>query len=142
MQTLPIKKFLLETYGCQMNTADSELVEGILIDLGLEKTQDLDDADAIFLNTCAIRENAEVKVHSRLGNLHKIKQSKPHLIIGVLGCMAQNLKDDLLKNKPYVDIILGPDSYRNIPKLMSRHLVEKKKKAKFKPFCLTIIIGN
>ncbi len=125
MQTLPIKKFVLETYGCQMNTADSELVEGILIDLGLEKTQDLDDADAIFLNTCAIRENAEVKVHSRLGNLHKIKQSKPHLIIGVLGCMAQNLKDDLLKNKPYVDIILGPDSYRNIPKLMSRHLVEK-----------------
>ena len=126
MQTLPIKKFLLETYGCQMNTADSELVEAILIDLGLEKTQDLDDADAIFLNTCAIRENAEVKVHSRLGNLHKIKQSKPHLIIGVLGCMAQNLKDDLLKNKPYVDIILGPDSYRNIPKLMSRHLIEKK----------------
>ena len=126
MQTFPIKKFVLETYGCQMNTADSELVESILIDLGLEKTQDLDDADAIFLNTCAIRENAEVKVHSRLGNLHKIKKSKPHLIIGVLGCMAQNLKDDLLKNKPYVDIILGPDSYRNIPKLMSRHLVEKK----------------
>ncbi|MDC1145369.1 tRNA (N6-isopentenyl adenosine(37)-C2)-methylthiotransferase MiaB [Candidatus Marinimicrobia bacterium] len=126
MQPLPIKKFVLETYGCQMNTADSELVEGILLNLGLEKTQDLHDADAIFLNTCAIRENAEVKVHSRLGNLHKIKRSKPHLIIGVLGCMAQNLKDDLLKNKPYVDIILGPDSYRNIPKLMNRHLTEKK----------------
>ena len=126
MQTLPIKKFVLETYGCQMNTADSELVEGILLDLGLEKTQDLHEADAIFLNTCAIRENAEVKVHSRLGNLRKIKQVKPELIIGVLGCMAQNLKDDLLKNKPYVDIILGPDSYRNIPKLMNRHLIEKK----------------
>ena len=126
MESLPIKKFVLETYGCQMNTADSELVEGILLNLGLEKTQDLHDADAIFLNTCAIRENAEVKVHSRLGNLHKIKRSKPHLIIGVLGCMAQNLKDDLLKNKPYVDIILGPDSYRNIPKLMNRHLTEKK----------------
>ena len=67
MQPLPIKKFVLETYGCQMNTADSELVEGILLNLGLEKTQDLHDADAIFLNTCAIRENAEVKVHSRLG---------------------------------------------------------------------------
>jgi len=126
MQSLPIKKFVLETYGCQMNTADSELVEGILLNLGLEKTQDLNDADAIFLNTCAIRENAEVKVHSRLGNLHKIKKLKPHLIIGVLGCMAQNLKDDLLKNKPYVDIILGPDSYRNIPKLMNRHLTEEK----------------
>jgi tRNA-2-methylthio-N6-dimethylallyladenosine synthase len=86
MQTLPIKKFVLETYGCQMNTADSELVEGILLDLGLEKTQDLHEADAIFLNTCAIRENAEVKVHSRLGNLRKIKQVKPELIIGVLGC--------------------------------------------------------
>ena len=126
MESLPIKKFVLETYGCQMNTADSELVEGILLKLGLEKTQDLHDADAIFLNTCAIRENAEVKVHSRLGNLHKIKRSKPHLIIGVLGCMAQNLKDDLLKNKPYVDIILGPDSYRKIPDLLNRHITDNK----------------
>ena len=121
-----IKKFALETYGCQMNVADSELVEGILTNLGLEKTADYDEADAIFLNTCAIRENAETKVHSKLGNLHKIKLNKPHLIIGVLGCMAQNLKDDLLKNKPYVDIILGPDSYRKIPDLINRHVKDNK----------------
>ena len=126
MNSSIIKKFALETYGCQMNVADSELVEGILTNLGLEKTVDYDEADAIFLNTCAIRENAETKVHSKLGNLHKIKLNKPHLIIGVLGCMAQNLKDDLLKNKPYVDIILGPDSYRKIPDLINRHVKDNK----------------
>ena len=126
MNSSIIKKFALETYGCQMNVADSELVEGILTNLGLEKTADYDEADAIFLNTCAIRENAETKVHSKLGNLHKIKLNKPHLIIGVLGCMAQNLKDDLLKNKPYVDIILGPDSYRKIPELINRHVKDNK----------------
>ena len=126
MNSSMIKKFALETYGCQMNVADSELVEGILTNLGLEKTADYDEADAIFLNTCAIRENAETKVHSKLGNLHKIKLNKPHLIIGVLGCMAQNLKDDLLKNKPYVDIILGPDSYRKIPDLINRHVKDNK----------------
>ena len=126
MESSVIKKFALETYGCQMNVADSELVEGILTNLGLEKTANYDEADAIFLNTCAIRENAETKVHSKLGNLHKIKLNKPHLIIGVLGCMAQNLKDDLLKNKPYVDIILGPDSYRKIPDLINRHVKNNK----------------
>ena len=126
MESSVIKKFALETYGCQMNVADSELVEGILTNLGLERTADYDEADAIFLNTCAIRENAETKVHSKLGNLHKIKLNKPHLIIGVLGCMAQNLKDDLLKNKPYVDIILGPDSYRKIPDLINRHVKDNK----------------
>ena len=126
MNNIQIKKFALQTYGCQMNVADSELVEGILTNLGLEKTSNYDEADAIFLNTCAIRENAETKVHSKLGNLHKIKLNKPHLIIGVLGCMAQNLKDDLLKNKPYVDIILGPDSYRKIPDLINRHIADNK----------------
>ena len=126
MNSSVIKKFAIQTYGCQMNVADSELVEGILTNLGLEKTADYEEADAIFLNTCAIRENAETKVHSKLGNLHKIKLNKPHLIIGVLGCMAQNLKDDLLKNKPYVDIILGPDSYRKIPDLLNRHITDNK----------------
>ena len=126
MNNNQIKKFALQTYGCQMNVADSELVEGILTNLGLEKTSNYDEADAIFLNTCAIRENAETKVHSKLGNLHKIKLNKPHLIISVLGCMAQNLKDDLLKNKLYVDIILGPDSYRKIPDLINRHITDNK----------------
>ena len=108
-----------------MNVADSELVEGILTNLGLEKTADYDEADAIFLNTCAIRENAETKVHSKLGNLHKIKLNKPHLIIGVLGCMAQNLKDSILQSKTYVDIVLGPDSYRKIIDLIQDRKKEK-----------------
>jgi len=95
------KTYLIETYGCQMNVADSELVEGILNKIGMQKTTVVDDADAIFLNTCAIRENAESKIHSRLGNLYKLKLNKPELIIGVLGCMAQNLKDDLLISDKY-----------------------------------------
>lgn len=122
---LKVKRYALESYGCQMNMADSELVDGILKDIGLKKTKNLNDADAIFVNTCAIRENAEKKIHSRLGNFYKLKREKPHLIIGVLGCMAQNLKNDLLKNKPYIDIILGPDSYRNLPKLMNRHMMDQ-----------------
>ncbi len=101
-----------------MNVADSELVESILIDEGYEKSFDVNDADAIFVNTCAIREQAEEKVHSQLGRYNLIKKNKPETIIGVLGCMAQNLKDDILESKPYVDIILGPDSYRNIPSIL------------------------
>ena len=105
MDSSVIKKFALETYGCQMNVADSELVEGILTNLGLEKTANYDEADAIFLNTCAIRENAETKVHSKLGNLHKIKLNKPHLIIGVLGCIcllytSPSPRDDVISRMP------------------------------------------
>ena len=94
MNTSIIKKFALETYGCQMNVADSELVEGILTNLGLEKTSDYDEADAIFLNTCAIRENAETKVHSKLGNLQKIKKCqnahRTHDLAETVGKQRQN----------------------------------------------------
>ncbi len=103
-----------------MNVADSELVESILIDEGYEKSDDINSADAIFVNTCAIREQAEEKIHSQLGRYNLIKKNKPEILIGVLGCMAQNLKDDILDSKPYVDIILGPDSYRNIPSILKR----------------------
>jgi len=105
-----------------MNVADSELVESILIDEGYKKSRDIDSADVIFVNTCAIREQAEEKVHSQLGRYNLIKKNKPEIIIGVLGCMAQNLKDDILDSKPYVDIILGPDSYRNIPSFLNRRV--------------------
>jgi tRNA-2-methylthio-N6-dimethylallyladenosine synthase len=101
-----------------MNVADSELVESILIDEGYEKSDNINSADAIFVNTCAIREQAEEKVHSQLGRYNLIKKNKPKTLIGVLGCMAQNLKEDILESKPYVDIILGPDSYRNIPSIL------------------------
>ena len=103
-----------------MNVADSELVESILKGEGYSKAAQLYGADAIFVNTCAIREHAEEKVHSQLGRYDLIKKESPKTIIGVLGCMAQNLKHDLLENRPFVDIILGPDSYRKLPGLLSR----------------------
>ena len=114
------KTYYLETYGCQMNVADSELVESILTREGFCATKNMHAADAIFVNTCAIREHAEEKVHSRLGIFYQVKKERPEVIIGVLGCMAQNLKDELLENKPYIDIILGPDSYRSLPDVFSR----------------------
>ncbi len=119
-------KYYLETFGCQMNVADSEMIEGILQSKGYYPIKRMDIADIIFVNTCAIREHAEEKVHSRLGVFSKIKNNKPNVIIGVLGCMAQHLKDDILDSKPYVDIILGPDSYRKLPKLLERNKVDKK----------------
>ena len=114
------KTFFIETYGCQMNLSDTELVESLLVKEGYKKTTNIQDANAIFVNTCAIRDRAEEKVHSQLGRYDLIKKSKPNTIIGVLGCMAQNLKHDLLETRPYVDIILGPDSYRKLPELLNR----------------------
>jgi len=111
-------KYFVETYGCQMNEYDSELVGKILGDLGYSKSNKIEEADAIFLNTCSIREKAEETVHNRLDSLAYLKKQKKHLLIGVLGCMAQNLKDVLLESKPYVDIILGPDSYRKLPEII------------------------
>ena len=126
------KSYFIETYGCQMNVADSELVSGLLTREGFSETKDIYTADAIFVNTCAIREHAEDKVHSRLGYYHQIKRKNPKTIIGVLGCMAQNLKEDILESKPFVDIVLGPDSYRRLPEMIrersneSSHLVDTK----------------
>ena len=119
------KTYFIETYGCQMNVYDSELVATQLEKSGYEKTNNIDLADVIFLNTCAIREKAEETVHNRLSNLHVLKKKNPKLILGVLGCMAQNLKNDLLESKPYVDVILGPDSYRRIPELIKSREYEK-----------------
>ena len=118
------ESFFIETYGCQMNVADSELISGMLIKEGLKPSDDIENADIIFVNTCAIREHAEDKVHSRLGFYNKLKKDKPEIIIGVLGCMAQNLKDNILQNKTFVDIVLGPDSYRKIIDLIQ----DRKKK--------------
>jgi len=116
-----------------MNVADSELVSAMLLDAGYAETKNINNADAIFVNTCAIREHAEDKVHSRLGYYHKIKNEKPSTIIGVLGCMAQNLKENILESKPYVDIVLGPDSYRKLPEMLyhrsnknNNHIVDTK----------------
>lgn len=120
------KSYYIETYGCQMNVADSELIEGILQKEGFTHSTNIKDASAIFINTCAVRDHAEAKVHSRLGYFNKIKKENPEVIIGMLGCMAQNLKDEILENKPYVDIVLGPDSYRKLPNMLNNRIKEQK----------------
>ena len=113
-------KYYIETYGCQMNVYDSELVAGILEKCGYQLTSKIHKADIIFLNTCAIREKAEETIHNRLKNLEHLKREKPEILLGILGCMAQNLKNELLESKPYVDVILGPDSYRRIPGIIQQ----------------------
>ncbi|MBA65863.1 MAG: tRNA (N6-isopentenyl adenosine(37)-C2)-methylthiotransferase MiaB [Candidatus Marinimicrobia bacterium] len=119
------KKYYIETYGCQMNVADSELIEAMLENEGYIVSNDPWKSDVIFINTCSIREKAEEKIHSQLGRWDLIKKQKPEILIGVLGCMAQNLKQDLLENRPFVDIVLGPDSYRNLPTLLKRKLKDR-----------------
>ncbi len=109
------RKVFIETYGCQMNVSDSELMTGILTQAGHQTVSDIEDADVILLNTCAIRENAETKVINRLEHLNHRKRRDGNLVIGVCGCMAQHLRDKLLKAAPYVDIVMGPDVYRNLP---------------------------
>jgi len=109
------KQFYIETYGCQMNLSDSELMAGILINHGYQQADSIDDADIILVNTCAVREHAESRVLGHLADLNKYKQKRPDLILGVCGCMAQHLKEKLIEAAPYVDIAMGPDSYRNLP---------------------------
>ena len=109
-----------------MNVSDSELVESVLIKEGYNPIDSPDNADLLFINTCSIREHAEDKVHSLLGRYNQLKKNRPAMVIGVLGCMAQSLKHDILENKPYVDIVLGPDSYRRLPDLLNRHKKDNK----------------
>lgn len=121
------KKVYIETYGCQMNQSDSEIVGAIVEENGLEVIEDINQADIIFVNTCSIRDNAEQRVKNRLGEFEAIKKKKPELRIGVLGCMAERMKEELFKENKSVDIIVGPDSYRDIPKLLN--LAESGQKA-------------
>ncbi len=112
--------FYIETYGCQMNVYDSEIIIAILQQEGLEEVDSPDNADLVLLNTCSVRDLAEQKVHTRLGQLRMIQeQTNPSMKMGIVGCMAQNLKKDILRKKPYVNFILGPDSYRHLPELIS-----------------------
>ena len=109
------KKVYVETYGCQMNISDGELMEGILVEKGYEVATSAEEADVIIVNTCAIREHAEERVLGRVGQLYGIKKERPEVIIGVTGCMAQRLGDHLLQRAPYVDLVMGPDGYRSLP---------------------------
>jgi tRNA-2-methylthio-N6-dimethylallyladenosine synthase len=112
------RKLFLESYGCQMNFSDSEIVASILQKEGYESTRNMDEADLILVNTCAIRDNAEQRVRNRLAEFSRIKRNKPEAIIGVLGCMAERLKSKLLEEEHLVDVVVGPDAYRDLPNLI------------------------
>lgn len=105
----------IETYGCQMNVADTEIVLGILKKQGFDVTDKPENADVVLLNTCSIRDNAEQRIYGRLGNLKTLKQDKPELVLGILGCMAERLRKDLIEDKKVVDLVVGPDEYRRLP---------------------------
>ncbi len=113
------KKVYIETYGCQMNVADSEVVVSILVDSGFKLTDKINDAELILINTCSIRENAEQRVWGRLDVISHLKREKPGMVVGVIGCMAERLKEKFLETDKLVDIVVGPDAYRDLPLLIS-----------------------
>ena len=113
-----MKKLYIETYGCQMNVADSEVVASVMQMAGYESTENLEEADAVFLNTCSVRDNAEQKIYHRLEALAAIRRKRP-LIIGVLGCMAERAQQDLLENH-HADLVAGPDAYLSLPDLIAQ----------------------
>ena len=121
----PFRKLYIETYGCQMNVADSEIIAGVLTSNDFELTKQIESADLILLNTCSIRKNAEDKVFKRLQSLKKYKQANKNLLIGVVGCMAEHSQTELLENK-IVDLIAGPDNYIALPKLIQNEYTNGK----------------
>jgi tRNA-2-methylthio-N6-dimethylallyladenosine synthase len=117
-QTGKSRKLYIESYGCQMNYSDSEIVASILEKDGFDTTSDIELADVVFLNTCSIREKAEQTVRNRLLQINILKKQKPEMLVGVLGCMAERLKSKLLEEEKIVDLVAGPDSYRDLPRLI------------------------
>lgn len=115
-----LRKFYIESYGCAMNFSDSEIVASILGGAGFGPTRDMEEADLILINTCSIREKAEENVRQRLSIFNKLKRQKPDVLIGVLGCMAERLKAKLLEQEKLVDIVVGPDAYRDLPNLLAK----------------------
>ena len=120
------KQVYIETYGCQMNSNDSEVVVAILEQDGFEYTEEITHADLILLNTCSIREHAENRVFQRLNVIKKLRKNKPNLLIGVIGCMAERLRDQLFDNDLLADVVAGPDAYRELPHLVSIAINSKK----------------
>ena len=115
----PRKTAYVETYGCQMNISDGELMSGVLASHGYQLVDTPDQADVVLVNTCAIREHAEQRVLGRVSQLNGLKEKNPDLILGVTGCMAQRMGEDLLQKAPYVDLVMGPDGYRGLPEALS-----------------------
>ncbi len=118
MPSVPKQKVYIETYGCQMNVVDSEVVAAILREHDYDLTGQAGEADLILVNTCSIRDNAEQKVRSRLQNIGQLKKKRHNLKIGIIGCMAERLKEELLEELPLVDLVVGPDAYRTLPDLL------------------------
>ncbi len=112
------KKLYVESYGCQMNFSDSEVVASIMTKEGYQTTRNIDEADVVLINTCSIRENAETRVRNRLTEFKKRKEEQPELVVGILGCMAERLKKSLLEEEQLVDLVAGPDAYRDLPNLV------------------------
>ena len=112
------RKLFIETYGCQMNVGDSEIVVSIMQEQGYFYTEDIEQADIILINTCSIRDNAEQRIWGRLSDMRRLRKRNPHLIIGIIGCMAERLKEQLTEGALAVDIVAGPDAYRDLPRLM------------------------
>ena len=113
------RSFYIETYGCQMNFSDTEIVNSILMEEGMDPVQNPEQADFIFINTCSIRENAETKVWNRLKEFRSLKDEKPNLTVGVLGCMAERIREKIIEEEHLVDLVVGPDAYRDLPKLLA-----------------------
>lgn len=110
----------IETYGCQMNVADSELVAHILVNAGYRLAEAPEQADVVLLNTCAVREHAEERVLGRAAQLNGLRRERPHLVLGIIGCMAQHLARELPSRAPFVDVVAGPDTYRRLPRLLAQ----------------------
>jgi tRNA-2-methylthio-N6-dimethylallyladenosine synthase len=114
------RKLYIESYGCQMNFSDSEIVSSIMAEHGFDTTADFENADVIFLNTCSIREKAEQTVRNRLKHFNGLKKKRPEVMVGILGCMAERLKSKLLEEEKIVDLVAGPDAYRDLPSLVGQ----------------------
>ena len=112
------RKLFVETYGCQMNAADTEIVVSVMRDEGYDYTDDIEQADIILINTCSVRENAEQRIRGRLTEMRRHRRRKPSLIVGIIGCMAERLKEELTTGEDAVDIVAGPDAYRDLPRLV------------------------
>ncbi len=121
-----MKRVYIETYGCQMNMADSEVVGGILKNHGYGFTREMSDADVMLVNTCAIRDNAEQRIYGRVGLFGTFKKQNPNLVIGILGCMAERLRFKLVEEERVVDLVVGPDEYRKLPALIEQALTGEK----------------
>lgn len=124
-KTFLMKKLFIETYGCQMNVADSEVIASVMKMAGYDTCESIDEADAILLNTCSVRENAENKIYNRLETLYSLKKKRHGLIVGVVGCMAERVKEDLIEHH-HVDLVAGPDAYLSLPELFAAAEVGEK----------------